>query len=394
MTKSSESRKTKRRDGIRPVTRADGSKRWEVVVELAPDPATGKRRQATKTCATYKEAREYRTKWLQQLYEGTAVDRSPTTVQEVMEYWLDTHARPRLRAKTIYDYEQIIQRYIYPMLGRVKVQDLTTRRVQQMYTQLLDSGCGAPSIRRIHLHLNQGLKQAVAHGLIARNVAELAIQPKAQSREMQVWNMIEAQTFMNIGAESRYGPLWEMALSTGMRRGECLGVRWRDIDFAEGELRVVQTVGSVKGRVEIKAPKTKASRRTIPLAEQLIAALKEHKCAQNERRLAHADLWQDNDLVFCTDLGYSINPDNIAADFRRLVRIADVPRIRVHDLRHTYVTLALQAGVNIRVISELIGHSNVKITLSVYAHVMPEQRTEGVQKMGALLYKQYSSHNA
>jgi integrase len=394
VTTLSESRKTKRRDGIRPVLRADGSKRWEVVVELAPDPTTGKRKQATKTCVTHKEAKEYRTKWLQEIYEGTAVDRSPTTVEEVVNYWLDTHARPRLRAKTVYDYERTIEGYIVPALGKTKVQELTTRRVQQFYRDLEKAGRGAPTIRRCHLHLNQALNLAVLHGLIPRNVAERATQPKAQPREMRVWTAVEAQAFMLVAPGSRYGPLWEMALSTGMRRGEYLGVRWRDIDLGEGALRVAQTVGSVKGRVEIKPPKTKASRRTIPLAEQLIAALKAHKCAQNERRLAHADLWQDNDLVFCTDLGYPINPDNITADFRRLVRIADVPRIRVHDLRHTYVTLALQAGVNIRVISELIGHSNVKITLSVYAHVMPEQRTEGVQKMGALLYKQYSSHNA
>ncbi len=394
MATLSESRKTKRRDGIRPVTRADGSKRWEVVVELAPDPVTGKRKQATKTCITYKEAKEYRTKWLQAIYEGTAVARSPTTVQEVMEYWLDTHARPRLRAKTVYDYEQIIKKYIYPTLGRVKVQDLTTRRVQQLYTQLLDVGCGAPTIRRVHLHLNQGLKQAVAHGLVTRNVAELAIQPKAQPREMQVWNAAEAQAFMAVAPESRFGLLWQTALGTGMRRGEALGVRWQDIDLDDGVLRVRQAVGSVKGRVEIKGLKNKAARRTIPLAEPLIVALKQHKRAQNERRLAHADVWHDNDLVFTTDVGQPINPDNLQTDYRRLIQAAGVRRIRVHDLRHTYVSLALQAGVNIRVISELVGHSDIRVTLGTYAHVMPEQRIESVKKIGNILYGQSQMRDA
>lgn len=382
----SDGRKTKRRDGIRPVKRADGTTRWEVVVELPADPATGKRRQATKTCATYKDAKEHRTKWLHEIYEGSAVEHSPVTIQEVMEYWLDTHARPRLRAKTVYDYEQIIRRYIHPALGRVKVQDLTTRRVQQFYTQLLGVGCGAPTVRRIHLHLNQALKQAVTHGLVTRNVAALATQPKAQPREMQVWTAAEAQAFMAVAPGSRYGPLWQTELGTGMRRGEVLGVRWQDIDLDEGLLHVRQAVGSVKGRVEIKGLKTKGSRRTIPLAEPLIVALKQHKRTQNERRLMHADLWHDNDLVFASDTGSPINPDNLSSDYRRLVQAAGVRRIRVHDLRHTYVSLALQAGVNIRVISELVGHSDIRITLGTYAHVMPEQRAESVQRISNILF--------
>lgn len=364
----------------------DSGVRYEVVVDLGADPVTGRRRQRTKSFKTKREAQAALTAWLAEVDKGTVVDRSTQTVAEMMQYWLDTHARSRLRAKTVFDYEHTIARHIIPTLGSLPVQKLTPERLQTFYSDKLAEGCGVRTIRLCHLHINQALKQAVKMGLISRNVASLVTQPQSAPREMRVWDTAQAQAFLAVAHKSTYGPIWMLALATGMRRGELLGLRWQDIDMERRVLYIRQTVGSLHGRPEFKPPKTRSSRRMVPLQDAVIAALKEHRRRQNERRLELGEVWQDHDLVFAAANGGPINPDNVGRDFQRLVKLAGVPMIRIHDQRHTHVTLALQAGANIKAVSEAIGHADVAITLRTYTHVMPEQRIDVAEKVGAALF--------
>lgn len=364
----------------------DSGVRYEVVVDYGADPVTGKRRQRTKSFKTKREAQAALTAWLSEIDKGTAVDHSAQTVAELMRYWLDTYARPRLRAKTVFDYEHTVNKHIIPALGTLPIQKLTPERLQRFYSDKLAEGCGVRTIRLCHLHINQALKQAIKLGLVSRNVASLVTQPREAPGEMQVWDATQAQAFLAVAHQSVYGPIWILALATGLRRGELLGLRWRDIDFERHVLHVRQTVGPLRGRPEFKPPKTRSSRREVSVPEAVIAVLKDHRRGQNERRLALGEVWQDHDLVFAAANGNPINPDNVGRDFRRLAQRANVPLIRIHDLRHTHVTLALQAGVNTKALSEAIGHSDISITLGTYAHVMPEQRLEVAEKVSVALF--------
>jgi len=375
------------RGSIRKHERATGV-RYETVVDYGIDPITGKRRQRSKSFKTKKEAQAALTAWLAEIDKGTAVDRSTQTVAEMMDYWLATEVRPRLRAKTTFDYEHTITKHILPALGPIPVQKLTPERLQKFYSDKLAEGCGVRTIRLCHLHLNQALKQAAKLGLVSRNVASLVTQPQETPGEMRVWDVAQAQAFLAVAYKSAYGPIWMLALATGLRRGELLGLRWRDIDVERRVLHVRQTVGALRGRPEFKPPKTRSSRRTVPMQGVIIAALRAHKRGQDDRRRALGEAWQDHDLVFAAANGNPINPDNVGRDFQRLVRLAGVPPIRIHDLRHTHVTLALQAGANTKAVSQAIGHSDIGITLGTYAHVMPEQRVDVAEKIGAALFVQ------
>jgi integrase len=366
----------------------DSGVRYEVVVDYGPDPVTGKRRQRTKSFKTKRVAQAALTAWLSEIDRGTAIDRSTQTVVELMRYWLDTYARPRLRAKTVFDYEHTINKHIVQALGPLPIQKLTPERLQRFYSDKLAEGCGVRTIRLCHLHINQALKQAVKLGLTSRNVASLVTQPQEPPKEMQVWDAPQAQAFLTVADKSAYGPIWVLALATGLRRGELLGLRWRDIDFDRRVLHVRQTVGSLRGRPEFKPPKTRSSRRDVSLPDAVMAALKEHRRRQNEQRLALGEAWQDHDLVFAAANGNPINLDNVGRDFQRLIQLAAVPAIRIHDLRHTHVTLALQAGANTKALSQALGHSDISITLGTYAHVMPEQRVEVAEKISAALFGQ------
>jgi len=370
---------------IRKRERADGV-RYEAVVDFGLDPATGKRIQRSKAFKTKREAREYLTASLSEVDKGTFVDRSRQTVAEMMAYWLDTEARPRLRGKTVFDYENTIRNHILPELGTIPIQKLTADRLHKFYADKTAAGVGPRTIRLCHLHLRQALRQATRLGLVARNVADLVSPPKGQPKEMKVWTYEQAQTFLAVAGESIYGPIWILALATGMRRGELLGVRWKDVDLGRRTLQVRQTVGSLRGRIEFKPPKTRSSMRTVSLPKEVVAILREHKRRQNERRLALGEAWNDHDLVFAVGTGNPIHPDNVRHDFARLVRKAGVPLIRVHDQRHTHVTLGLAAGVNLKALSEAVGHRDISITLGIYGHVLAEQRVEVADKMGSVLF--------
>lgn len=369
-------RKRERKEGIR----------YEAVVDFGLDAMTGKRVQRSKAFKTKREARDYLKTALPDADKGAFVDRSRLTVAQMMEYWLDTEVQPRLRAKTAYDYGVTIKNHILPELGAVPIQKLTADRLLKFYADKGAAGVGSRTIRLCHLHLRQALRQAIRLDLVARNVADLVSPPKGQPREMKVWTDEQARTFLAVAGNSRYGPIWILALATGMRKGELLGLRWRDVDFERRMLQVRQTVGQLRGRIEFKPPKTKSSLRTISLPAEVITLLREQRQRQSERRLALGEAWNDHDLVFTVGNGNPIHPDNVRHDFERLVREANVPMIRIHDQRHTHVTLAILAGANLKALSEAVGHRDISITLGIYGHVLAEQRTEVADKIGAMLF--------
>jgi integrase len=287
---------------------------------------------------------------------------------------------------TLDRYETVIRVHIVPLLGPIPVQKLTAAMLEKFYSDKLAAGCHPRTLRLCHLHLGQALRQAMSLGLVSRNVTEVVTPPRVPPSEMQTWDGDQARRFLAVAHKSAYGPIWIAALATGMRRGELLGLRWRDVDFERGVLRVRQTIGVLHGAPDVKRPKTRSSIRDIPVQVEVLEMLREHKRAQDEQRRTLGAAWQDHDLVFAAANGNPIHPDNLKRDYNRLVKAAGVPRIRIHDLRHSHVTLAIEAGANIKAVSQRVGHSNVSITLGTYAHVLPSQHAEVADKVGAILF--------
>jgi integrase len=211
--------------------------------------------------------------------------------------------------------------------------------------------------------------------------------PRVRHREMTTWDADQARRFLAVASTgSAYGPIWMVALATGMRRGELLGLRWQDVDLERGIVHVRQSAGRVRGKMVLSQPKSRAGKRVIPLQAAVVAALRDHKVRQNERRLTLGAAWEDHDLVFAAASGRPINPSNLRRDFVTLAKRAGVPMIRIHDQRHTYATLGLSSGASLKALSESMGHAQTSITINTYAHALPHQRREVADKVGDVLF--------
>ncbi len=364
----------------------EGGTRYDVVVDLGIDPVTGKRRQRKKTYTTRKEAQASLTAWLADIDKGVAVDRSAQSLADLLAFWLDNYARHRVSARTYYGYAATVRRHIVPTLGAVPIQKLTPARVQSFYTEKMNAGCGVRTVELCHLHISQALDEAVKLGWVSRNVTDVVTPPRHKAKEMQTWSVEEARRFLAVARQSVYGPIWLLALATGMRKGELLGVRWRDVDSERGVVAIRQTVGTLRGKIEIKPPKTLTSRREVHLSGDMVEALRAHKGSQAEQRAKRGALWDDHDLVFAAAHGGPIHPDNLDRDFDRLVKRAGIKRIRIHDLRHSFATLAIQLGIPLKVVSESMGHADISTTLRTYTHVLPTQRADLADKVGVALF--------
>jgi len=294
-----------------------------------------------------------------------------------------------VRPYTVQGYEQVIRTHIRPALGDIPVQKLTAERVQRFYTDLLASGASAHLVARCHMRLRQALTFAVRLGLVPRNVTDAARPPRYRTPEMATWSVEEAARFLDTARRlSHYGPIWTLSLTTGLRKGELLGLRWVDVDLDVAVLRVRQAITRYKGadgvhRPQVVDPKTASSRRAVSLPAFVVAELRAHHAAQLARRLELGPLWTDHGLVFPSEVGTPIVDSNLYRDYNRLIAAAGVRRIRVHDHRHTHASIVLAQGGSIKALSERLGHRGAAITLNTYAHVAPHQRDEMAARLDA-----------
>ncbi|MDQ6852443.1 MAG: site-specific integrase [Actinomycetota bacterium] len=222
-----------------------------------------------------------------------------------------------------------------------------------------------------------------------RNVATLADPPKLDTRghqELRYWTGAQLRAFLEQNEGHRHWPAWFVSAFTALRRGELLGLRWRDVDLDAKRLAVRQTLLSVEYRLETSSGKTENAVRTIDLDDRTVAVLRAHRAGQLEERLLVGTAYDDRDLVFAHPDGRPIHPDVFSQTFERRVAGADLPRIRLHDLRHTHATLMLAGGVPVKVVSERLGHATVGFTMGVYQHVMPGMQAEAAEKLGALVF--------
>ena len=302
------------------------------------------------------------------------------TVAGYLDGWLE-RVRHDVRASTLVAYRNAVS-HVVAGLGHVSLGSLAARQVQGWQRALLDErGLSSKTVANVHAVLHRALADAVRLELLDRNVASFVDPPRAQRRELTVWTVEELRCFLDASRQHRLYSALVLLATTGMRRSELLGLQWCDVDLEGRAVSIRRAVTVVEGRVEVGAPKTATSRRLVALDATTTVVL-----ASRSAATAAGSVW-----VLPGERDGPLNPASYSASFDRLVARAGVPRIRVHDLRHTYATVALRAGVHPAVVSERLGHASVAITLDVYSHVVPGMRREAADEVAALLFADSAS---
>jgi integrase len=317
--------------------------------------------------------------------DGSWSPDKPITVEQLLlEHWLPAQESVGLRPTTIAQYQMVARSWIVPHIGGIKVASLTPAMVNGMTTALKKSGPnGRRGLSDRSTQMAVGLLKAACqwavrddNRLIGRNPIGSMRRPRAMRTEMKVWDAAETKQFLAATANDRVAFAWALALTRGLRRGEICGLRWSDVHFEDGYLLVVRTRIQVRGQAKESAPKTSAGKRSIPLDPKLITILRTHKARQAEEKLAAGSLYEDSGFLFADELGRAYHPDTLSDWFDAKVSASGLPRIRFHDTRHTAATLLVAGGTPIKVVSDLLGHASINITLEYYSHVLPGMAEE------------------
>ena len=303
---------------------------------------------------------------------------------EYLDRWLADSVSDTVKATTFERYEQITRLHLKPALGRVKLKALTPAHVRGLYREKQQAGLSARTVRYIHTALHKALKQAVMDGLIPRNATEAVKPPQPTREEMRPLTPEQAKLLLQVAHESgdRLEALYVLAIHTGLRQGELLGLKWDDVDLDDGSLQVRRTLAITKNGFVFTSPKTSGSRRSVKLTRRATEALRSHL----ERQLGEIDrvgsLWSENGLIFASETGEPLDRRAVTKlKFKPLLKRAGLPEIRFHDLRHTCATLLLTRNVNPKIVSEMLGHSTIAITLDTYSHVLPNMRDQAAAAM-------------
>jgi len=380
-----------------------------------------RKQQSRSGFRTKKDAETALNEALSALCQGTYVEPAKLTVEEFLrDEWLPA-IKSTIRESTYLSYKGHVERHIIPLLGTVRLQQLSGSPVNSFYAKLLTEVPGGEkqrenskssqqagatkvaatkpalpkkklsktTVHHIHGTLHKALKDAVRWDRLPRNPIEAANPPRRSSgmaEEMQAWTSVELKQFLSGVGPSRLYPLWLLLAATGMRRGEVVGLRWKDVDLKAGRLAVRQTLICVGYETRVSEPKTRKGRRSVALDPVTVATLKRWRRDQSKERLAWGPAWTDTGYVFTREDGQPHHPDRVSKLFEDAVAASKLPRIRLHDLRHTHATLALAAGIHPKVVSERLGHANVSITLDTYSHAIPAMAEEAATRIAAFVH--------
>lgn len=365
-----------------------GERIWLVRVFLGRDPSTNKRHYHNHTIhGSKKDAQRYLNGVLREKDLGTFIEPSSMTLNEYLNHWLETAAKPKLRERTYIEYKALLQRYVRPNLGGKKLSDIHPVNIQALYTEL-QKKLSARTIRYTHAVISSAFKQAVKWRMMAINPASLVELPKQVKKEMKALSPEDAKRFLQVSSQERLGFLFAFVLNTGLRPSEYLGLQWKDIDLEKGVLMVQRSlVWRSKGQGwYFTEPKTLRSRRNIPLPSLLARSLVEYKRKQAEERLKMGPKYQNNDLVFATSEGTPFMPRNVIRYFKEALKRAGLPiTMRLYDLRHSCATLLLAANENPKVVAERLGHASITLTLDTYSHVLPSMQKAASEKLEQIL---------
>ena len=366
----------------------DASGRWRASIDLGW--RDGRRRRKYLSAPTRAEV-------LRQLRAATqardaGVDfadqgRVPT-VEEWLTYWLETVAARRVRPSTLHTYRGYVRNRLCPGLGRHRLDRLQPEHVETFYRRLEQEGLRPATVLQVHRILSRALKVAVQRGKVPRNVAVLVDAPSVRRAEVQPLSVEQCRAVLTAAAGRRNAARWSVALALGLRQGEALGLAWDHVDLNEGTLAVRQALQRrPREGLVLVPPKSRAGQRMVALPPQLVDALRRQRAEQAAERDAADNLWAETGLVFTTVRGKPIDPRGDHREWQLLLQQAGVPEARLHDARHTAATLLLTQGVPARVVMEILGHSQVTLTLGTYSHVAPEVARDATERVADALWQ-------
>jgi len=364
---------------------------WEITIDL-PRGLDGKRRQKTQTIrGTKKDAEKEMTVLLNRLDKGTYVKPHKKTVTEYLNEWLNHIEQTTIGRKTFEGHKEHAEKYIIPLIGDIGLLRLEPFDIETMYTELRKSGrkkskggLSEQTIKHIHSTLNNALKRAVKWKLLTNNPCIDVDKPMPKKTEMQALDENETASLLRSVEDTRLHAPILVAVTTGLRRGELLALRWKDIDIKRHKLNVRQSVEVTKTSLGFKEPKSKSGKRSITLPQITINTLLKHRKEQNERRLMLGAGYKNLDLVFSDYDGNIWHPDVFSNVFRRHAVKIKLKTTRFHDLRHSHATQLLSQGIHPKVVQERLGHSTIVITLDTYSHVLPNMQEEAAEKIDSI----------
>lgn len=357
---------------------------WVTQVNLGRD-ADGKRQRRTLYGKTRKEvAAKLQAMQTELQQTGTVTQVSRSTLAEYLATWL-TAAASSIRPATHASYAQYIRNHILPTLGQIEISKLQPAQLQQLYGELLTAGKSRRTVQYVHAILRRSLNQALKWGMILRSPAAAVTAPRPARRDMQVLSADQVAHFVQAIKSDPHHAFYYLALATGARRGELIALRWSDVDLTKGTVIINRTAQHVGQEIIWAEPKTARGRRLIPIPGQAVVVLRAHRVEQLAERLKVGEYFKDQGLVFCRPSGDPLPPGHLTQHFARVLKNADLPHIRLHDLRHTHATMLLGAGVHPKIVSERLGHSSITMTLDTYSHVLPSMQEEVARKLDRLL---------
>jgi integrase len=343
------------------------------------------RKRKTLYGKTRKEVADKLTKSLADLEGGLVYDAGSLTVGEYLQRWLPDTVRDTVRQRTYEGYVHVVERHIVPTIGRIKLKVLSPAHVRGLYREKLDAGLSNRTVRYIHTTLNKALKQAVADGLIPRNVAAGVKAPQPRGPEIRPLDGREVRALFEAVAGDRFEALYKLAVTAGLRKSELLGLKWEDADLDVGTLQVRRSLSETRQGPILEPPKS-GKGRWIRLTTDATEALPRHRVRQFEESSRLDGLWEEHGLIFASQVGTLMSARNVNRAFKRHLANAGLPETtRFHDLRHTCATLLLKQGVNPKFVQELLGHADISLTLNVYSHVLPDMGDQTATAMEAAL---------
>lgn len=365
-----------------------GDRKWLIRIFKGRDSDGKKHYYSRQINGTRKDAQKILNSILRDMDQGIFIEPTLMVVDEYLDKWLETAAKPRLAELTLDHYTYILKRYVRPAIGKTKLADVRPLDVQALYSDMQQRGLSARVVRYTHAVINSAFKQAVKWQMLMQNPVSLVELPKQERKEMQALTPEQAAQFLDAAAPDRYRVLFTLAIVTGLRPSEYFGLQWKDINLESGVITIQRSLTWKRdGTWYFGEPKTSRSRRNIPAPTSLLLLLREHKRHQSEERLKAGPKYRSLDLVFCAKDGRPLMLHNlIMRHFKPILRRAGLPEsLRLYDLRHTCATLLLAANENPKVVSERLGHASVTLTLDTYSHVLPSMQQAASEKLERIL---------
>ncbi|MFG3345151.1 tyrosine-type recombinase/integrase [Streptomyces sp. NPDC048018] len=368
-------------NGAGTITQRKDGRFQAAVYVLQPDGTTARKFAYGKTWA---ECDAKRRALLDKVDNGVPVPTRSMKLSEWLPYWLDNIVKPRRKKTTAAKYEVHIRLYLVPMIGTKRLESLSVADVRRFLVQM-EKKTSAATAKESHRVLRTALTAACREELVSRNVATLVEPPTVAARELSPWSLDETLDFLTAARKDPLYAAFVLAIALGFRRGEVVGLRWENVDLDKREIRVRTQRQRVGGEVYEDDPKGRRRKQTLPLPAICVAPLRWQRLKQAAARERAGEKWTETGYVFTTRTGQPIEPRNLYRSFTRVAKNADLRVVRLHDARHGTATLLTAAGVPPRVVMEILGHSQIAVTMNVYTHVVQDTQREAVSHIDRLL---------